>query len=151
MSLTGLVDGSGWESVKVDLGATRAETYSVMAAFEFAATPTTGATVNLFWAPSPQATAGNGNPAQIDGLDAAAPSGIGTLAELLKQAIQIKPFVCSDDTTSEGVQVGSVGTFAPPERYGILIVENRSDANFHSDDVEMHITFDPIIPQFQAE
>ena len=148
LDLTGLADGSGRESAKVDLGATRARAYSVMASFEFAATPVTGDLVNLYWAPSPDATAANGNPMNIDGADAAAPSGIGTLAELLKACIFIGSFICTNDPTT-AVQTAYVGMLAPPERYGILIVENQSAAAFHSDAVETHIVFNPIVDEVQ--
>lgn len=148
LSLASLADGSGRESAKVDLGATRAEAYSVMAALEFAATPTAGEVVEFYWAPSPISTAANGNPMQIDGADAAAPSGIGTLAELVDVCQFIGNFVNTNDATGN-VQVGFVGTLVPTERYGILIVKNESGAALHSDDVEMHVAFTPIVSEIQ--
>ena len=145
---TDLADGSGRESVKVDLGATRASRYNVMASIEFAATPTTGELVELYWAPSPDATAANGNPMNIDGADAAAPSGIGTLAELVAVCQLIGSFICTNDATA-AVQTAWVGTFSPTERYGILVVKNESGAAFHSDVVETHFVFDPIVTEIQ--
>ncbi len=148
IDLTSLADTAGRESVKVDLGATRASRYSVMASFEFAATPVTGDFVELYWAPSPDATAANGNPMNIDGADAAAPSGIGTLAELVAVCQFIGVFTCTNDPTT-AVQTALIGTFSPAERYGILIVKNESGAAFHSDAVETHIVFDPIVTEVQ--
>ncbi len=148
LDLTDLADGSARESAKVDLGANRAPAYSVMAAFEFETSPlpTAGDVVELYWAPSPIDTAANGNPMQIDGVDAAAPSGIGTLAELVKLCDFIGNFIVSNDGTGEGVQVGSVGILVPKERHGILIVKNEAGnaAAFHSDAVESHVVFNPI-------
>lgn len=149
LDLTSLADTAGRESAKVDLGATRAASYSVIATMEFAATPTSGALVELYWAPSPDGTAANGNPMSIDGVDAAAPSGIGTLAELVDACIFIGVFICTNDATPS-VQTGVVGVFSPPERYGILIVKNESGAAFQSDAVETHIVFNPIIDDIQA-
>ena len=148
IDLTSLADGAGRESAKVDLGATRAPAYSVMAAIEFAATPTSGEVVELYWAPSPDGTAANGNPMEIDGADAAAPSGIGTLAELVDSCLFIGNFICTDDATGS-VQSQPVGILHPPERYGILIVKNESGAAFHSDAVESHVVFNPIIDEVQ--
>lgn len=148
IDLTSLADGSGRESAKVDLGATRAARYSVMASFEFAATPTSGDLVELYWAPSPDGTATDGNPMNIDGADAAAPSGIGTLAELVRVCQFIGSFICTDDPTT-AVQTAWVGTFSPAERYGILIVKNESGAAFHSDAVESHVVFNPIVTEVQ--
>lgn len=149
IDLTSLVDTAGRESAKVDLGVARAARYSVMASFEFAATPVTGEVVELYWAPSPDATAANGNPMNIDGVDAAAPSGIGTLAELIKVCQLIGVFVCTNDPTA-AVQTGYIGIFSPAERYGILIVKNESGAAFFTDVVESHIVFNPIIDEIQA-
>ncbi len=141
-------NAGGRESDKVDLGATRAARYSVMASFEFAATPTSGAFVQLYWAPSPDSADANGNPMNIAGEDAAAPSGLGTLAELVKACQNIGVFPCTDDATG-AVQTAPVGVFSPQERYGILIVKNESGAAFHSDAVESHIVFNPIVDEIQ--
>lgn len=148
LDTTDVADTAGRESVKVDLGATRAARYSVMASMEFAATPVTGEVVELYWAPSPDSAAANGNPMNIDGADAAAPSGIGTLAELVAVCQFIGVFVVTNDPTA-AVQTGFIGVFSPAERYGILIVKNESGAAFHSDAVETHIVFNPIIDQVQ--
>ncbi len=148
LDLTSVANGSGRESAQVDLGATRPAQYAVKAAFELAATPVTGDIIELYWAASPDSTAANGNPMQIDGVDAAAPSGIGTLAELVKACEFIGAFVCTDDVTGT-VQVGDVAVFSPSERYGILIVKNESGAAFHSDAVESHIVFNPIVDELQ--
>lgn len=148
LDLTDLANTAGRESAKVDLGATRAAEYSVMASFEFAATPVTDEHVELRWAPSPISTAANGNPMSIDGVDAAAPSGIGTLAELRKATQYIGEFVVTNDATP-AVQTAWIGSFSPKERFGILLVINESDAAFHSDAVESHIVFNPVKDQIQ--
>lgn len=147
IDLTSLADGAGRESAKVDLGATRAAQYSVMASMEFAGA-NSGDLVELYWAPSPDSAAANGNPMNIDGVDAAAPSGIGTLAELVRVCQLIGVFICTDDTTP-AVQTAYIGTFSPAERYGILIVKNEAGGAFHNDAVETHIVFNPIIDEVQ--
>lgn len=148
LSLASLANDAGRESAKFDFGATRAPAYAIMAAFEFAATPTSAKQVLIYLMPSPQSTAANGNPMQIDGADAAAPSGIGTLAELKAASKLIGVFNTTDDATAN-VQVAFCGEFSPPTRYGSLLVVDASGAAFHSDDVECHIVFDPIIPESQ--
>ena len=140
---TGLADTAGRESAKADLGASRAPAYSFMASIEFAATPVTGEVVEFYWAPSPISSAANGNPMNIDGADAAAPSGIGTLAELVAVCQFIGNFVCTNDPTT-AVQTAFIGTLFPTERYGILIIKNESGAAFHSDAVETHVVMNPM-------
>ena len=143
LDMTSVANGAAREAAKVDFGVSRASAFSVIASFEFAATPTTGEVVELYWAPSPIETAANGNIMSIDGVDAAAPSGIGTLAELVAASQLIGNFRCTNDATPS-VQTSVVGILVPTERYGILIVKNESGAAFHSDAVELHIVFNPI-------
>jgi len=148
LDTTDLANTAGRESAKVNLGTTRARQYSLMGSFEFAATPVTGEHVDFYWAPSPISTAANGNPMSIDGVDAAAPSGIGTLAELIAVCQFIGSFIVTNDPTT-AVQTGYIGTFSPTEQHGILLVVNESDAAFHSDAVETHFVMTPIIDEVQ--
>ena len=122
--------------------------YSVRAAFEFAATPTAGETVELYWAPSASATPGTGNPANVTGVDMAYAGYSSNLDASLKQLEFIGAFVVTEQATGT-VQVGEVSVFAPSQRYGCLVVVNRAAAALHSDDVESHVVFDPIIPEQQ--
>lgn len=147
IDLTTLTNGSGRESVQVDLGATRAAAYGVMAAIESGTAMTTGTTIDFYWAPSPETTATDGNPGQIDGADAAAPSGIGTLAELLLVCDFIGSLVV--ENTANAVQVGKVGVFSPSERYGILIVVNNTGQSFETNANEHHVVMNPIVDEVQ--
>lgn len=149
LDMTSVANAAGRQSTKLDLGATRAPRYSVDGAFELSATPTSGGTIDLYWAPSPASGTAVGNPGNISGSDAAAPGGgIGTLSELILQCQYIGSFVTSDDATT-AVQSGHIGVFSPADRYGCLIVVNNSGAAFHSDAAETHIVFNPIIDQVQ--
>lgn len=149
ISCASLANSSGRQSAKVDLGSTRALMYMVRAAFEIAATPTAGNTIDLYWAPSQSSTAANGNVGNVSGSDAAYAGYSSNLSATLPQLIYIGSFVCTAQATAT-IQVGRVGIFMPPERYGSLIIVNSSGAALHSDDVEIHVVFDPIVPQGQA-
>lgn len=148
LDLTSLADAAARQSDKVDLGARRAPAYSVMAAFELAATPTAGDVIELYWAPSPDATAANGNPGGISGSDAAYAGYSANLAASVKQLQYIGSFVCTAQSTGT-VQKALVGIFSPAERYGTLVVKNESGAAFHNDAVESHVVLDPIIDEVQ--
>jgi hypothetical protein len=148
VSLASLADGAARQSAKVDLGANRASDYHVRCAFELAATPTAGDVIELYWAPSQHATAGTGNPGGVTGADAAYTGYSANLAAAVKQLVFIGVFVCTAQATAT-VQVAEVGIFAPPERYGSLVIKNESNAALHSDDVESHVVFDPIVPEIQ--
>jgi hypothetical protein len=148
ISLASVADGAARQSAKVDLGAERAQVYKVRAAFEMAATPTTGEVIELYWAPSSSSTAGNGNAGNTTGADAAYAGYSANLGASVKQLDFIGVFVCTVQTTTT-VQVAEIGSFIPSERYGSLVVKNESGAAFHSDDVECHVVFDPIVPESQ--
>ena len=149
LSMASVANTAARESDKADLGALRAAEIAVMASFELASSGlTSGNFIELRWMPSPISTAANGNVMSTDGADAAAPSGIGTLDELVAASQYIGVFECTDDATPS-VQTGYVGTFTPRYRYGSLLVIDNSGAAFHTDDVECHVVFDMNITEIQ--
>ncbi len=143
LDLTSVADTAGRESAKFDLTADFQFMYALIASYEFAATPVTGENVEHYIAPTPIAAAANGNIMNIDGVDAAAPSGIGTLAELVDASVPVGNFKCTNDATG-AVQTAFIGIYIPMFRYGILIVKNESGAAFHSDAVESHLVLVPV-------
>jgi hypothetical protein len=143
-----VIDDAARQSNQVDLGATRAPAFSVMAALEFAATPTAGQTVEFYWAPSPDSVAANGNPGGVSGSDSAYTGYSSNLDASLKQLDFIGAFIVTAQATTT-VQVGIVGVLIPSERYGTLVAVNRSAASIHSDDVEIHVVFNPLVDEIQ--
>lgn len=148
LSLASVADDAARQSAKFDFGATRAAQFSLMAAMEIAATPVAGQTIEFYLAPSPDATAANGNPGGVSGSDAAYTGYSSNLDNSLKQLLFIGAMVVTAQATGT-VQIGFIGVFSPPERYGSLIVVNRSGASLHSDDVEIHVVIGPIIDEIQ--
>lgn len=148
LAIASVADGAARQSTKVDLGATYADEYHVRAAIEFAATPTAGDVVELYWAPSQSSTAGTANPGNVSGADSAYSGYSSNLAASVKQLEFIGHFVCTAQATAT-VQVAEIGKFRPPQRYGSLVVKNESGAAIHSDDVECHVVFNPILPELQ--
>lgn len=151
LTLSAVVDASGRQSLKVDLGATRAAQYSVYGVVDFTGeTPTAGQSVDYYWAPSASATQATGNIAGNSGADAAlvdGPTTTGiTVGEFIAQCQWIGSLIVTDDAT---VQAGYVGTFSPMERYGQMIVVNSSGDAFEADDVEMHTVMNPLIDEVQ--
>jgi len=148
ITLAALADTAARQSAKVDLGTERAQVYKVRAAFEFAATPDDRDMVELYWAPSSSSTAANGNAGNIIGADAAYAGYSANLESSLLQLDMIGVFMTTVQATGT-VQVAEVGFFSPSERYGSLVVNNESGANFHSNDIESHVVFDPVVPEVQ--
>lgn len=143
ITLASLANNAARQAVKLDLGATRAERYLVKATFELAATPTSGNTIDLYWAPSTSATAGTDNPGNVTGADAAYAGYSANLDASLKQLVFIGSFICTVQVTAT-VQAGIVGSLVPTTRYGSLVVYNRSGAALHSTETNQAITLLPI-------
>lgn len=150
LTLASLAAAAGRQSDKVDLGATRAARYSVMAAIDFTGeTPGAAGRIDYYWAPSTSGTQANGNVAGNSGADAACPDGaLGsiTLAEFLLQCQFIGSLLTHDGAS---VQNGFVGVFSPAERYGQMIVVNNTADVTEADDVENHVVMNPIIDEVQ--
>lgn len=149
ITLTDLAGATARQSAKVDLGENRAAEYVIEAVYEFLNTIDAGETVSLYWAPSRSGTAGTANPANVSGADAAYD---GYSDDLLNAKEQLMPIavhrlVAGGDATINVISDGQ--RFSPPHRYGSLVVRNDSDDAMHSDAVEMHITFTPILPELQ--
>lgn len=150
LTLSAVASGSGRQSAKVDLGATRAAQYELLGCVDFTGeTPSAGESIDYFWAPSTSTTQANGNVAGNSGADGALPDGaLGSITgdEFLKQCLFIGSLVIHDGGS---VQNGLVGVFSPPGRYGQLIVQNSSGDALEADDVEMHQVMNPIVDEIQ--
>ena len=144
-----VADGSAVNADKIDFGSLRPGSYSVMAAIEFAASVVAGNTVDMYWAPSTQSGDGTANPGGVDGTDGAYTGTTGsTVAESVLQLLPIGSFTVTDDATT-AVQMAFVGFLAPPARYGTLVLVNNAGVALHSDDIEIHVLFEPLIPDSQ--
>ena len=133
------------QGAKGDLGATRAPSYSVELMIDTGGTaPTTGETVDLYWAPSNSATAGTSNPGGTSGTDAAY-TGIGsaTVAESVVELQSIGSLTCVDETHTN---LRQYFTFTPQARFGMPVVVNSTSQTLG---VGSTITLTPIIPIVQ--
>lgn len=148
IDLTGVVDDEARQSAKFDFGEHRAVEYNIRASLEFAATPTAGETVELYLAPSQSSTPANGNAGNVSGVDEDYTGYSANLDASLLQLKLIGTFKATAQPTAT-VQTCECGVFSPGERYGTMIVVNRVGAVFHSDVIECHIVFDPILPEGQ--
>ena len=139
----GILTNEARASTKADLTANRAAQFAVMAGIEFATAPVAGETVDFFWAPSPNGTAGTGNPGGVTGTDADYTGTPATLAEGLALLMFIGSLIVTVDAN---IQVAHIGIFSPPHRYGMLVVRNNTSDTF-GDNVETAVGFTPIIDE----
>lgn len=148
LTLSSIADAAAKNSDQVDLGATRANAYSVIAAIEWFAAVAAGGVVNFYWSPSNNATVTDGNPGKPDGVDGAyTGDGGGTVAESVQQMQFIGSFTTTDLV---GVQIAKIGEFSPMERYGQLVVVNNAGTTLcATDDIESAIVMTPIIDELQ--
>ena len=140
------------QSIKKDLGATRARQYAVTACIEMASDPSAGDSVEFYWGPSKESTAGMGNPGNLTGTDLAYTGyTASTLGEGLDKLVHIGFLPLSLMNTADNeFDMGFVGILRPTHRYGCLVVFNGAGADaFHSDSVEMAVQFMPIVDEVQ--
>jgi hypothetical protein len=146
LDLTGVAVGAARQSAKSgDLGASRAAQYSVAACIEFETAPADGGGVNFFWAQSPSATAGTGNPGGATGSDAAFTPTDGNLGEF--------QYIGRLSVRNNVIVIGFVGIFTPIFRRGGLVVVNNASVAFRSTATaadESHIVMTPMIDEIQA-
>lgn len=148
LSLSSILDGAAKNSDQVDLGANRPSRISVTAAIEWFAAVTAGNTVDFYWSPSSNSNVAAGNPGNPDGVDGAyTGDGGGTVDESVPQMILIGSLITTD---LQGVQIGHIGTFEPPSRYGQLVVVNKSGTTLcGTDDIESSILFQGLVDEVQ--
>lgn len=149
LDLTSLANGAARQGGKGDLGALRAPEYAIMLEVEMAVAPAaTGPTIDLYWAPSPHATAATQNPGGCSGADAVYTGTAGaTLDASLKQLMFIGSLVLTADATA--VVQRQTFKFKPPHRYGMPVVDNNSGQAFHSSAANVGVILYPLIPEIQ--
>jgi len=148
IDLTSLANGGARQSTKFDFGATRAAKYNVVGSMEVDVAPVSGTVVDLYLAPSLEATAGDSNPGGIVGADGAYTGTAGdSLADSLKQLDFIGSIICTAD--ADPVMQTQYFVYAPHARYGTLVVFNQSGQAFVADATHHFIIFEPIIDEIQ--
>ncbi len=137
--------GGARESDKVDLGATsKGHRWMVNACLEHVATPALGGVVEFWWAASENATAASGNPGGLTGSDAGFTDDVGILGQMT--------FIGFLPMRVNIINIGYVGEFTPPTRYGILVVINKDAATMFAAAAgdETHIIMTELIDDIQA-
>lgn len=142
IDLTGVAASGGARSSEktADLGDPRDVQYLVEACLEFESAPTDGGSVAFYWANSPSGTAGTGNPAGLDGTDAAFTDTTGNLGQM--------QYIGSLSVRNNVINIGIVGFLTPWHRYGMLVVVNNASTALRSTATAMdetHITMTPIV------
>lgn len=146
IDLTSVVDNAARQGAKADLGITRANRFALTLRIEWSVAPVSGVTVDLFFAPSINATAGTANPGGASGADAAY---TGTAGDSLDDSLLQLDFVGALVCTSDALVQQQTFLYEPPSRWTSPVVVNRSGQSFIADAVEMSITATPIVDEIQ--
>ena len=153
LDMDALADAAAEQSIRADLTATRAASYSVRAGFEPNAAPTAGAAIYIYWSSSFSGTAGVGNDGFCTGVEGAyTGSEDGAIADSVKLLTLIGVFTLEVDfegDSADSVQIQTVGRFTPQDRYGQVVVWNESGQALQADGVEHFVALVPIIDESQ--
>lgn len=149
IDLTSLADTAARQGAKVDLGATRARRYLMVAALEYAVAPASGEIAEFYLGESPSGTAGNANPGGLSGSDAAYTGTAGdSLADSVKQLRHVGNMVLTADATTT-VQYQAIGIIEDVGRHVSVAVKNEGGQALHSDAVEMYVALLPLVDELQ--
>ena len=147
-----LTAGAARQSVKLDLGSVNLDALWTMKAYIewFTTAPTAGGTVDFYLGFSHDATAGEDNPGNLSGTDAAF-TGYGATVATGTAALKQLTYVGSLVATNEvDLQVQTVGVFQPTARYCCLVVvTNSSVALAVTDAIETGVAIWPVQHQVQ--
>lgn len=146
IDLTSLANGAARQSAKIDFGATRARLYAVRVGIEVDVAPTAGTLIEFYLSPSASDTAGTGNDGGASGADGAYKAG--EEDEWKRQLVYLGALVLTADAAPT-VQIGTIGLITPPERYGSIVVVNKSGQALEGDAAEMFIALVPIKDEVQ--
>lgn len=151
MDISGTATTAMWQSDKVDLGNAAdawATQYAIFACIEFFVAPTTGTSIDFYWGASTQATAANGNPGFLTGVDGTYTGTPATAAEVRPQLQWIGTMTVTADVE---FMIEHVGTFSPKMRYGMLIIHNRDTGQTlaATDGIETAVVFVPASQEVQ--
>lgn len=144
LTLTSLANNAGRQGAKGDLGAARAAEYAVQLQIGSNTAPSAGEVIELYWYGSPSATAGSGNPAGIDGSDAAFAAG--QVDEWKRQLDLIGVLVVTNDAATIMRQHLR---FRPPYRYGGPVVVNKSGQALSATAGDHQVVLTPIVDEAQ--
>lgn len=145
LDLTGVGDDAAREGAKGDFGASGKiyEYWTAQAAVEWGTAPTTQEAIQLYMGWSNISGAGNGNPGNLTGSDAAYTGSPADLDEGLRQLTYLGTMIIA--TADANVQKTFPIRFTPLARYGIPVVVNRSGQALFTDAAEMSLVFTPYI------
>lgn len=149
LDLTSLANSTARQGAKGDFGATRADRYAVFLSVEIDVAPASGEVIEVYWAPSPSATAANENPGGVSGSDAAYTGTSGDiLDDSIKQLDFIGALICTSDADPT-MQTQLIGVYSPPMRYGSPVIYNKSGQAHVADATHSYLMFQPIVDEIQ--
>ena len=142
----GLANAGAWQSAKTDLGATRAANYAVRLGVEFDVDLAAIGSIEVYWSSSPSGTAATGNTGGASGANEAyTVSTTVALEHLQPLGVMYLKSGLLDDTCYQA----QIGIFTPAERYGSIVLVNKSGQALEATADTMYIALIPIVDEVQ--
>lgn len=152
LDLTSLGAGAARQSEKFDFGVASsvwARLFYMRAAIEIDTPPIAGETIDFYLGFSHSSIAGNANPGGLSGVDGPYTGYPAGLTQSLKLLDFMGSLVMTVDDTGT-VQIATIRTFIPIDRYASLVVVNSSIADIlQANAVEMSVRIAPITDESQ--
>ncbi len=140
LTLTSVTNGNGRQGAKGDLGQYWADGFSALFSAAVGSAATNGNVIELWWAPSPSATAGTDNPGGLSGTDAT----FNTTPDEYKYQLQYIGSLNLSNNAGTAVQTQVFAPFVPFARYGMPVVVNKSGQTLSSTAGNFEVRLIPI-------
>ena len=147
IDLTGVAATEAREGAKADFGAAFARQHLVYVGIEMDVAATPGELIEIWWAGSPHATAGNANPGGTTGADADYAGGADSLANAKLQLQYLGSLIATVEIATVVQYQTMPEYFVPKLRYGFPVVVNLTGQAFEGDAVEMLVALIPYTDQ----
>ncbi len=149
LTLTGIVVDAARQGAKGDLTTPRGRTWLCRLTINMDVAPTAGRVIEVYWAGSPNATAGNENPGATSGADAAYTGSTGGSVDETKSQLTFIGALSLTPDADGVVQIKDVGVLVPYHRYGMPVLVNKADQALEGDDDSHKIEFFELIDESQ--
>jgi len=159
LTFRGVADNTARQGDKADLGSRRPQGYLVKLGLMFAAAPTAGNPVEVYWSSSSSShpasgNAGGGSPSNpyvsgVDGTFVPAGGAEADIDEYKRHLDFVGVFAAGNDANNQ--QVANINSyFSPSERYGQPVIKNDTGQALHAGGSGMFLAFIPVTDEIAS-
>ncbi len=149
ITLASIAIDAARQGAKGDLTTPRGRAWLCRLTVNMDVAPTAGRVIEVYWAGSPTAAAGDDNPGAASGSNAAYTGSTGGSVDETKSQLTFIGVLPLTPDADGVVQVRDIGVLIPYHQYGMPVLVNKSDQALEGDDDSHQIEFFELIDESQ--